>query len=179
MIVRPFEKKDIEPCAILHKASRRESEKGVIYDSDLDRYDLDHFQSNWQEWSTYQTSQILVAEDNGKIIGFIICGPVRTRPSFDKGVVPRYGGEIYALYVSPDQFRHGVGRQLFLNAIRVLSDKNLTSVLLWAFKKNKRACAFYESMGGEKIGKQRVELGEKSWAEESCFAWRDVRSLLK
>ena len=177
MKIRPFEKSDINQCAALHKASRRISEEGIIYESDLDRYDLDHFVENWTQWSDYKETQILVAEDEDCIIGLTLFGPVKTRPAFDKGVVPRYAGEIYALYVHPNHFRKGVGKALFMAAAAALTDRKLTSVLLWALKKNKRACAFYEWFGGEKIGKQRVDLGEKSWAEESCYGWRDVRKI--
>jgi len=176
MIIRPFKTTDIHDCATIHKLSRRASEKGVIFDSDLDRYDLNHFLDNWATWSTYQETQIRVAVDeNNMIVGFVMFGKIRTRPDFDRGVVPRYGAEIYALYIHPDHFRKGYGRALFHSACENLIDQKLTSMILWALKKNKRACAFYETLGGERIGKQRVDMGEKSWAEESCFGWRDIR----
>lgn len=177
IIIRPFKPQDIAQCAALHKISRRESEKGIIFDNDLDRYDLDHFVNNWTEWSTYEKTQILVAEDDNTIMGFIMFGPIKTRPSFDKGVVPRYGAEIYALYVHPDHFRKNIGKSLFSNAITKLIELKLTSLLLWALKRNNRACAFYDSLGGEKIGKQKIEMGERSWAEESCYGWRDIRKI--
>jgi len=171
VIIRPFEK--------IHKISRRESEKGIILDTDLDRYDLNHFIQNWTEWSDYKETQIHVAEDDGDVIGFIMYGRIRTRPDFDKGVVPRFGAEVYALYVHPNHFRKNVGKALFLKAIEHLIDLKLTSLLLWALKKNKRACTFYESFGGERISKKKVEMGERSWAEESCFAWRNIKTIPK
>jgi ribosomal protein S18 acetylase RimI-like enzyme len=178
MIIRAFSPEDIQDCAALHKASRRMSEQGVIYDSDLDRYDLDHFVQNWRDWSDNNETNILIAEKDDKIVGFSMFGRTRTRPDFDKGVVPRFGAEIYALFVHPDFFRQGIGKALFYESCQQLSEQKLNGMILWAFKKNKRANAFYTSLGGEKIGKQKVELGEKSWAEESCFAWRDIRKIL-
>lgn len=177
MIIRPFTSDDISACATLHKASRRESEVGIILDIDLDRYDLDHFIKNWSEWSSYKETKILVADDDGKIVGFTLFGKIKTRPDFDKGVVPRYGAEIYALYVHPDHFRQGLGKALFAAACNDLIEQKLTSMVLWTYKKNKRACQFYESMGGQRIAKQRVDVGTKSWAEESCFGWRDLNTL--
>lgn len=177
MVIRPFTPSDIHACATLHKQSRRESEKGVIFDSDLDRYDLDHFINNWTEWAGYKETRILVAEDDNKIVGFILFGKVQTRPDFDKGIVPKYASEIYALYVHPDHFRKGIGRGLFIAACTQLRDQKLTSMILWALKKNKRACAFYDSLGGQKVGKKRVDMGEKSWAEESCYAWADISKI--
>ena len=178
MIIRSFTLDDINQCAALHKISRRESEKGIIFDTDLDRYDLNHFIENWQTWSKYEVTQIRVAEENNKIVGFVIFGPIQTRPDFDRGVVPRYGAEIFALYVDPDHFRQGIGKALFFAACDNLADQKLTSMILWTMKKNKRAGQFYESLGGDRIAKQKIEMGEKSWAEESCFGWRDIRKIL-
>lgn len=177
MNIREFNKEDLDACALLHKASRRESEKGIIFDSDLDRYGLDHFINNWTEWSNYKETKIIVAEDNQKISGFIMFGKIQTRPDFDKGIVPKYGAEIYALYVHPDYFRKGIGKQLFCEACKQLQNNKMTSMILWTLKKNKRACMFYDSFGGSKIGKKRVDMGEKSWAEESCYGWLDITKI--
>jgi len=180
MIIRPMTKDDIAQCAQLHKISRRESEKGIILDIDLDRKSSDDFVADWTEWSNYEETQIRVAQgDDGIITGFVIYGRVKTRPAFDKGVVPKFGGEIYALYIHPDYFRQGVGTALFKTACQGLVDQKINSMILWALKKNKRACGFYESYKGDRVGKKKVEMGERSWAEETCFAWHDVRTLIK
>lgn len=177
MIIREFKKSDLEACAALHKISQRESEKGVIFDTDLDRHGLNHFIDNWKAWSDINDMDIIVADDNGAIIGLCIYGKIRTRPDFDKGIVPKFGSEIYALYVHPDHFRKGVGRSLFSKAIDGLKNQNQKSLLLWTLKKNKRACAFYDSFRGQKIGKKRVDMGEKSYADESCYAWADITKI--
>ena len=57
MIIRDFQNGDITACAALHKLSRRESEKGIIFDEDLDRYDDDHFVQNWTEWENTRKPQ--------------------------------------------------------------------------------------------------------------------------
>ena len=176
-MIRPFTPSDLDRCAAVHKASRRASEEGIIYESDLDRQSVEDIKKRWAEWTSNPDCHVLVDERDGEITGFVMFGPVKTRPEFDRGVVPRYGAEIYALYVHPDHFRKGIGRGLFLAAVEQLSALKLTSMVLWALKKNKRASAFYESLDGQKIAKQRVDMGEKSWAEESCYGWRDIRKL--
>lgn len=177
MTIRSITVDDIASLAILHKASRRASEDGVIYPDDLDRESVEDFEKNWDTWLADEEIHALCLDDNGEIKGFVLYGRVKTRPSFDKGVVPRYGAEIYALYVDPNHFRKGIGKTLFKAACDDLIDRKLISMILWVLKKNKRACAFYDQYGGERIAKQRVDLGEKSWAEESCFGWRDLRKL--
>ena len=179
MIISDCTADDISVLAALHKASQRESERGVILDADLDRKSLEEFQSQWRTWiADGDIFKKCVRAEDRVIQGFILYGRVKTRPDFDRGVVPRYGAEVYALYVHPDHFRKGVGKALFIEACTDLAERKLSSLILWALKKNRRACAFYDALKGERIAKQRVEMGERSWAEESCFAWRDVRKIL-
>jgi len=174
MHIRKFQITDLHACAQLHKLSQRESEKGVIFECDLDRHGLNHFIDNWTTWSGMDDMDIIVADNNDTIVGLCIYGKIRTRPDFDKGIVPKYGSEIYALYVHPDHFRKGIGRALFTKTIEALKSQNKKSLLLWTLKKNKRACAFYDAFGGQKIGKKRVDMGEKSYADESCYGWLDI-----
>lgn len=170
---------DIPEVANIHRLSQRESEKGIIIDSDLDRFDNAYFQTKWAEWSQDPDITTLVYKGlDGGVQGFISYGRVKTRPPQDRSVAPKYGAEIYAVYVHPDHWRKGIAKTLMQTAMRDLSERKINSVLLWVLKKNKRASALYESFQGERIAKQRVDIGEKSWAEESCFAWRDVRKVM-
>lgn len=177
MIIRPFQLNDLNQCATLHMASRRASEEGLIFDCDLERHDLNYFIENWKKWSELSETDIHIAEDDGEILGFIMFGKVRTRPDFDKGIVPKYGSEIYALYVHPDHFRKGIGKALFQRACDDLINRKTKSMILWTKKKNKRSCGFYTVLGGAKVGKKRVDMGDKSWVEESCFAWGDITKI--
>ena len=178
MILRDYCDNDLKALATIHSASKQVAEKGIIFDEDLAIFTPEYYVEKWAEWSKFETTSLRVAENDGKMIGFCAFGRVKTRPDFDKGVVPRYGGEIYALYVHPDYFGQGVGKKLLIDACHHLVEQKLTTLLLWAMKKNKRACDFYEKMGGERVGKKRIEIGERSWAEESCFGWRDARKIL-
>jgi ribosomal protein S18 acetylase RimI-like enzyme len=177
MSIRAITENDIEQIAELHRLSRRESENGIIRDSDLDRKSHADFVHNWQDWLSDNEIYKICFEDNGVLKGFSLFGRVKTRPAFDRGVVPKFGAEIYALYVHPDYFRQGVGKALFSETCRLLQDQKHYGLILWALKKNQPAQAFYTSLNGEKVGKQRVDIGESSWAEESCFAWKDIRLL--
>jgi ribosomal protein S18 acetylase RimI-like enzyme len=175
MIIRTIIPSDIHDVAHIHRLSRMEYERGIIYGDDLERDNIDHFIKNWQTWMNDDEISKLCLEDENEIRGFVLYGRIKTRPSFDQGVVPRYGAEIYAIFINPDHFRKGYGAKLFKAACKDLADKKLTSMILWTLKKNKKSSAFYSSFGGEKIAKQRVDMGEKSWAEESCFGWRDIK----
>jgi len=179
MIIRHIEKDDISSIASIHHASRIESERGIIRDSDLGRDSIETIIKQWHEWVTDgEFFAQVAADDDGVVTGFIAYGRVKTRPAQDRGVVPKYGAEIYALYVHPDHWRQGVATSLFRAACTHLSEMKLNSLLLWVLKKNKRAVTFYETFNGaERIGKQRVDIGTDSWAEETCIAWRDIRKI--
>jgi ribosomal protein S18 acetylase RimI-like enzyme len=176
--IRLMTKNDIPRIAPIHRTAQIESERGIIFDSDLERKSLQSYQDDWGNWSNDPEIYTLVAEQDKNIQGFITFGRVKTRPAQDKGVVPKYGAELYALYIDPNHWRQGVGSALFQSMIDHLITQKHIGLLLWVLKKNKRAIAFYDRIkGAEKIGRQRVDMGEKSWAEESCIAWRDVRKI--
>jgi len=178
MIIRNFEPDDLNNLAAIHSASKQVAEKGIIYDEDLAIFSPEYYQDKWRQWSQAEDTSIVIAYDeDNSAMGFVSFGRIKTRPDFDRGVVPKFGGEIYALYIHPDYFHKRVGTALFKKACENLAEKKLTSMILWAMKKNKRACAFYDKMGGERVGKKRIEIGEKSYADESCFAWKDVRKI--
>jgi ribosomal protein S18 acetylase RimI-like enzyme len=178
MNIRDYRDNDLAALTNLHSVSKQVAEKGIILDDDLAIFTPKYYIDKWQIWSQSDENHIRLAFDGDKLIGFVNFGKVKTRPAFDKGIVPKFGGEIYALYVHPDHFSKGVGQALFKDACAILSTQKINSMILWAMKKNKRACAFYDKMGGERVGKQKIEIGQRSWAEESCFAWKDVRSLV-
>lgn len=178
MLIRPMIESDIQRVAEINRAGRIESERGIIMDTDLNRKSVEAFMTDWQEWLIDPEIYIQIAEKDGNICGFVAYGRTKTRPAQDRGVVPKYGAEIYAIYVDPSSWRQGIASALFRTAIDDLISKKHIGLLLWVLKKNKRALAFYETLpGAERIGKQRVDIGEKSWAEETCVAWRDIRKI--
>jgi len=87
-----------------------------------------------------------VAEASGQIIGFVTCGATRSEE-------PRSGeGEVYAIYVLPDCWARGVGRNLLAHAERDLIHHGYNEAILWCLADNARARAFYELVGWERDG---------------------------
>lgn len=56
-------------------------------------------------------------------------------------------GEIISLYVLPQYFGEGYGKQLFLHAIKDLKEQGYDKIYLWVLEENSRARAFYERHG--------------------------------
>ena len=49
-------------------------------------------------------------------------------------------------------------------------------MLTWVLEENSSACRFYESLGGDRIGRRSTVIGGKELVE-LCYAWIDVAPL--
>jgi ribosomal protein S18 acetylase RimI-like enzyme len=107
-------------------------------------------------WSTF------VAERGGEVVGFASVGPSRD----ERGI-----GELYAIYVDPEDWSNGVGRALIEQAEQRLA-RDFDEATLWVLTDNPRARRFYEQAGWHLDGASKVEqrLGVRS--EETRYRKR-------
>lgn len=111
--------KDIVPEEILRKMDIREREKHI---------------RNYME-GTY------VLEVNKRICGFIIIGYFRdSKESHDLG-------EIWGLYISPEDWKKGYGKRLVIYGEKLLKNRGCKKALLWVLKENHSSRSFYENQG--------------------------------
>lgn len=82
-----------------------------------------------------------VAEAGGRVIGFVSAGGSRDE-SAQQGE-----GEVYAIYVLPDCWARGIGRNLLSHAEHDLLRHGYSQAILWCLAANDRARAFYEQVG--------------------------------
>lgn len=87
--------------------------------------------------SNFGDRQVLLAEHDGKIMGFI--SVVSTE---DPNL-----GEVQAIYLDPAIYRRGVGTELMKAGESRLSEMGFTDGILWVFVDNAAARRFYEAMG--------------------------------
>ncbi len=92
-------------------------------------------------WRTF------VAEQDGVVTGFASVGPSRDE---------RKVGELYAIYVDPQEWSTGTGRALLERAEAELRG-NYAIATLWVLEDNPRARAFYERAGWSADGKRKAE----------------------
>jgi len=80
-------------------------------------------------------------------------------PSRDANVSRVDAGEIGALYVHPEWWRHGVGRTLLNASLDFLAKKGYSIATLWTLEENSAARSFYEAEGWSGDGgRQELEL---------------------
>jgi GNAT superfamily N-acetyltransferase len=104
-----------------------------------------------------------VAEASGVIVGFASVGASRDADA---------DGELFAIYVDPDHWRTGIGRDLMTAAEQDLRDLGHAEAILWVLADNPRARKFYERVGWHYDGTTRpievfgVEVSEVRYRKE-------------
>jgi GNAT superfamily N-acetyltransferase len=111
-----------------------------------------HPERNQAEWEGAlahfpEHAAILVAETAGRLLGVAGAGSAR-----DRALDPVATGELYALYVHPNEWGNGYGFALHEAAVRHPVDKGFDSAVLWVLAGNVRARRFYERRGSRTDG---------------------------
>lgn len=136
---------DAPALAEVHVESWQHAYKGVFPDEFLRSLDRDRREEWWRRFIT-DGARVHVIGD-GRVVGFC-----------HAGVSDEAGwGEIFAIYLHPDHWGLGLGRELLLAGQRTITESGLTRALLWVLEDNQRGRAFYERQGW-RVGKPfRVE----------------------
>lgn len=77
----------------------------------------------------------VVAEQNGRIVGTILCGHDGRHGCF------------YHVCVAADYRKHGVGNRMAQFAVKALKEEGINKVSLIAFKENQAGNGFWQSLG--------------------------------
>ena len=115
--------------------------RGIVPSAFLDELSVDQRESGWRRRLERGDTAIFLAEENEQPLGWVSLGPSRDA---DAG---NGTGELYALYVAPEQWRRGIGHHLVCESVRHLSGSGFSDVTLWVLSDNSRARAFYRSHG--------------------------------
>jgi ribosomal protein S18 acetylase RimI-like enzyme len=83
-------------------------------------------------------SHTSVAERKGHVVGFASIGPAANDESL---------GELYSIYVLPEEWGRGAGAALMVEALEQLRRQDFETAILWVIEDNPRARAFYERHG--------------------------------
>lgn len=134
VIIKEMETEDeIKGKAYVHWKAWHEAYAGLVSQDYLDALTLDRCFAMARRW----TDGILVAKENGRVIGFAGYG--------DRGEEAPEVGEVFAMYVLSEYYGKGVGQLLMEAALERL--KGYRQIRLWVLKENGRAIRFYEKCG--------------------------------
>ncbi|HXW87518.1 MAG TPA: GNAT family N-acetyltransferase [Streptosporangiaceae bacterium] len=164
--IRPAVVEDAAQIAEVHVRSWQGAYRGLIPQDYLDGLDP----ASWAEGRARSISQIdwarsacLVAADSASVVGFAHVGPTR-----DAGEDRDLTGEVMAIYVTPDAWSTGCGRELMSVALRRLAEAGYRQATLWVLDTNARARRFYERAGFEPDGGVQSD-------DRGAFQLREVR----
>jgi GNAT superfamily N-acetyltransferase len=153
MVIRVATIADAHDIAEVHVASWRAAYRGLMPDSVLDGLSVPKRTEIWQRIMAEQKFQLLVAEHDDRIVGFVNFGSAR-----DPDAVPGLTGEILAIYVDPNRWHEGTGQGLLEAALSKLKSAGFNEAMLWVLDSNSRARFFYERAGFSVDGATQSEV---------------------
>jgi GNAT superfamily N-acetyltransferase len=141
--IRPATLEDARPIVEVHVASWRDAYRGLLPDEFLEKLSVEEREARRIAAFADPSpgSGVLVAEDEGRVIGFASFCPSRDEDA------PAGTGEVPAIYVAPAVVGTGVGRDLFASVTDALREAGFTRATLWVLEANERARRFYEKAG--------------------------------
>jgi ribosomal protein S18 acetylase RimI-like enzyme len=141
--VRPAAPSDASAIARVRIRSWRAAYAGIVPAAALAELDLAAESERWRlVLSTARPAWVRGAFDRTPpvLVGWLVAGPARGEDLLGLG-------EIYAIYVDPEDQGRGVGRALLETGLRGLQARGYAEAILWVFEANAAARGLYERMG--------------------------------
>jgi ribosomal protein S18 acetylase RimI-like enzyme len=162
--VRGATQSDVDAIVDVHVETWKVAYRGQLPDEFLAGLDATRPRRAevWRRAIASESQRVLVAEREGRVVGFVSVGPA------DDKALPADVGELYAIYVHPDAWDLGAGRDLIANAVEALRGLGHRAAVLWVLGSNERARRFYERAGWSADGATKVD-------ERSGVALHEVR----
>lgn len=173
---RPATFDDALPIAETQVAVWRSAYRDLLPDALMDRMTVPDREKGWRRiLEAYEASgrgAVIVAEQEGKVVGFLSCGDQR-----DDALSDRFSGEISAIYVEAS--RQGIGTGLMAAGAQALLDMGHEAAALWVLSDNAVARAFYERLQGAQVSERLAEDGPENNLSEVAYGWSDVAELAR
>ena len=142
VVARPARLDDADAIGDIHVRTWKVAYAGILPDGLLDALDPTIQAARWSRAiRSGARTRLLVAERDGRIVGFAAYGPHREP---DLGAE---AGELYAIYVAPEAWGTGAGRALIRAVADGLRAAGHRVGILKVLDANARARAFYEREG--------------------------------
>jgi GNAT superfamily N-acetyltransferase len=143
VLIRVAVSDDAEAIAEIHVQSWQQAYRNLLPQGFLDALDPARRATSWQESIATQNppaTAALVIADAQTTLGFAHVCATRDDDELGNPV-----GELTSIYLRPDAWGKGLGRQLMNGALDLLRDAGNTAATLWVLQGNARAIHFYET----------------------------------
>jgi RimJ/RimL family protein N-acetyltransferase len=154
--VRPAGIEDAVRIAEIHVLGWQGGYRGLMPQAYLDSLDparrLSRRIQSLRNADRSRSGCLVVADDDGMVAGFADVGQSRDDDA-ESGKV----GEVFAIYLVPDCWGKGFGRELMAAALTHLARLGYDQAILWVLDTNARARRFYEAAGFRPDGAIKVD----------------------
>jgi ribosomal protein S18 acetylase RimI-like enzyme len=151
MNIRRATPDDADAIAKIHVDSWRSAYRDLVPEAYLDKLDYGRRAQYLKNSLTEKSEEAYLWEQDGKVFGFLTLAQCR-----DADVDQKTTGEICGIYLDPENWRKGIGRELCRYSEGLLGTRGNLSIVLWVFAGNDQARRFYEAMGFETDGASRI-----------------------
>jgi GNAT superfamily N-acetyltransferase len=166
MLIRDASLADAAVIARIRVDSWQVAYAGLMPEELLAGLSVEEGEANWSRAlsSIQQDRAVLVVEEDGAPCGFAAFGPSRGGDPAE--------GEIFAIYLRPEAWRQGLGAGLMAAAVGRLTEIGYRAAILWVLDSNDRARRFYEAMGWEDAGEEKIDHAFGSPLREVAYRLR-------
>lgn len=141
-------KEDSKELARLVISAWREAYKGLIDADYLKNMDEEQSKNRWEK-EIEENNNILIYRENNTILGVI---------KYGEGESEKDKGEVFVLYVKPEEKRKGIGTKLLNTAKQELLKEKYKKMVVWCLDGNKIGEGFYSKSGGERKEKREYTV---------------------
>ncbi|WP_418276437.1 GNAT family N-acetyltransferase [Isoptericola jiangsuensis] len=149
VLIRSATAADADAIAAVHLASWKSAHSHVLPADYLDSLSVEERAQSWRSILSGDSGTTLVAEADGRTLGFASYGPSRDEDAEDGCL------ELYAIYLDPESWGRGVARDLIRTVLGDVSPG--VRMTLWVLSENPRAHHFYRRHGFQPDGVERIE----------------------
>lgn len=153
--IRRAEISDAEQIGLIHVRSWQSAYRGKIPQDYLDGLNPAERARQWRrtlETIDRSRADILVADSGAGVVGFAGYGPSR-----DVDADPRRTGNLATIYLLPQAWGTGTGRELMAAVVAGFAALGYAEATLWVLDSNDRARRFYAKAGWAEDGATRVD----------------------
>ncbi|MFT7464939.1 MAG: GNAT superfamily N-acetyltransferase [Pseudohongiellaceae bacterium] len=153
-MIRPARTADAARLAEIHVAAWRQGCRDIFPAKVLLGVSVERRTRDWTKWLPLPGSWTFVAEHEGRAVGFATLGSLRAN-----GRPVRSTLELRRLYVDPEHWRGGIGRELHEHVIAEVRSRGFAQLVLWVLTENQPAREFYVALGFEPDRTRRDTIG--------------------
>jgi len=158
--IRPATLEDIEAIAAVHIQSWKETYPGIMPAQRINALNMAGCMRNWQ-LSMESGITILVAVQDGGIVGFASGGKNRNNEHCETGLGDACDCELAAIYILQKYHHQGIGRALVQQIASLMQQQGFRSMVIWVAEKNP-ATGFYAALGGKLVDRKYLIVCEEA-----------------